>query len=129
MFGAGVAAAEISFPGLMDINAFFKLNVLTMLVNVLAMSIAFFFSCLFNDSALSNGAGAGTLIAFLLMRMLGGASEKLEILKDISIYGIFDPVAVVTGNEQMWLYAFYAVASLLLLISGVYIFSKKRLPL
>ena len=127
--GSGILISEMAFPGLLDIVAFIRLNFTTALVNILAVMIAFFFSCIFNESRNSLGLSSGILIGFLLMNMLGGSSDKFEILKKLSIYGIFDPVQIVRGAETLWLNTGLALASLILLAASVLIFRRRQLPL
>ena len=129
LFLIGVALCEITFPGLLDVGAFFKLNVTTMLVNMAVMMISFFFSCLFNETRLSLSFGAGIPILFLLMNMLGGVTTDMNILKSVSIYGFYDPVELVQGADILPTNLGYAAVSIALLAAGVYIFNRKRLPL
>lgn len=129
LFAAGVLAAEAMFPGELNISAFFRLNVTTMLVNMVVMMIAFFFSCLFNETKFSLGFGAGIPIMFLLMNMLGGTSPESVILSDISIFGFYDPVRLVTGEAVWGINLLYAGVIAVLFAAGTYIFNRKRLPL
>jgi ABC-2 type transport system permease protein len=98
LFAVGVLSAEAMFPGELNISAFFRLNVTTILVNMVVMMIAFFFSCLFNEARLSLSFGAGIPIAFLLMNMLGGSAPDLKVLSEISIFGFYDPVKLIAEN-------------------------------
>lgn len=129
LFGVGVLFGEIIHPGLLDIPAFWRLNVTTMLVNMLIMMISFFFSCIFNDSSLATGFGAGIPIVFLLLNMLGGASDNIKILKQISPYGWYDPVDLVRGDSVLWQNLVYAAAAVILFAAAVLIFKRRRLPL
>lgn len=129
LFGVGTLASGAIFPGLLDTQAYLKLNVTTMLVNMLVMMITFFFSCLFNDTKLSLGFGAGIPIAFLLMNMLGGVSQDAEILKQLSIYGLYDPVEIVRGAEVLGLNLSLTAVIIVLFASSVLVFRRKRLPL
>jgi len=129
LFLLGVLVCNASFPGSLNITAFFILNITTMLVNMVVMMISFFFSCLFNETKLSLGFGAGIPIMFILMNILGNASEKINILKKISIYGFYDPVKLVKGSEVWGVNLVYIVIIIVLFTSSVLIFKKKRLPL
>ncbi len=129
IFTMGVLISETMFKGALDIKNFFRLNVTTMLVNTTVLMICFFFSCLFNDSKKALGFGAGIPIAFLLLQMLGGSSDNIKILKDISIYGFYDPVAVVLGTEVLSVNIIYIIITSALFIASIFVFNKKRLPL
>ena len=72
--------------GELDVRAFLSFNFTTMLVNMAVMLICFFFSCLFYDTKMSLGFGAGIPIAFILSNMLGGIFKDAAVLKSISIY-------------------------------------------
>jgi ABC-2 type transport system permease protein len=129
LFGMGLLACEAMFPGQLDIVAFLRLNVTTMLVNMAVMMICFFFSCLFNSTKLSLGFGAGIPIAFLLMNMLGNASASAETFRNLSIYGFFDPVELVRGAAAWEANLLYAGIAAVLFAAGVAVFRRKRLPL
>jgi ABC-2 type transport system permease protein len=129
LFGVGVAFSEIMHPGLLEIDRFLMLNITVMLVNMAVVMIGFFFSCMFNDSSLATGFGAGIPIGFLLMNMLGGVSDDLEIIKKLSLYGWFDPVELVRDSGFPLIGLVYAGIALVLLASAVIIFRRRRLPL
>ena len=129
LFALGVLSAEAMFPGELDIIAFLRLNVTTMLVNMVVITIAFFFSCLFNETRLSLGFGSGIPIMFLLMNMLGDSAAELKFLSDISIFGFYDPLKLVAGEAAWGVNLVYIGIIALLFVSATVIFSKKRLPL
>lgn len=129
VFGSGVFICAAVFPGLLDIGAYFSLNLTTMLLNMSVIMICFFFSCLFNETKMSLGFGAGIPIAFLLMNMLGGVSADAEILKRISLYGLYDPVKLVQGETVSGVNLIYIGITAVLFTAGILIFRKKRLPL
>ena len=129
IFGLGVLVSNASYPGLLDVPAFFKLNITTMLVNMTVLMISFFFSCLFNDTKNALGFGAGLPILFLLMNMISGASDKAEVFKNFTIYGLYDPVKLVNGTAVWGADLFYILLTAALFAAGVLIFNKKQLPL
>lgn len=128
-FAAGVIACELAFPGLLDIPAFLLLNAVTALVNMTAIMICFFFSCLFNDAKYAVGFGAGVTVALLLMYMLGGAANGAKFIKDASIYGLYDPVELVNGGSIGWQVLFYICVIAVLFALSLLVFRRKRLPL
>lgn len=129
VFAIGVLMSEAVLSGVLDVEAFLKLNVTAMLVNMAVMSITFFFSCLFNDTKYSLGFGSGIPIMFLLFNMLGGASSDAEILKKISIFGWYDPVELVNGASTLGVNLVYLGITVVLFIAGVLIFKHKKLPI
>lgn len=129
LFGMGVLLSWLLLPHELDIVAFLNLNITTMLVNMLVMMIAFFFSCLFNDSRRSSSFGAGLPILFLLMNMLGGASDQAAILQKASIYGLYDPLTIVAQGGALAVDLLYLALILILFGLSVLVFRNKRLPL
>ncbi len=129
LFGLSVAICAAAFPGLLDIGAFLRLNITTMLVNMAVMMICFFCSCVFSESKMAMGFGAGIPIAFLLMNMLGGMSDSARWLRDCSLYGFYDPVELVGGAAVWRLNLIYAGMAVALFAGGVLIFKRKRLTL
>lgn len=128
-FGVNLMISKIMFPDqILDFTIFLKLNVTVMLVNLTAMAITFFFSCVFNETSLSLGFGAGVPIAFLLINMLGNASADSDLWKKFSIYGWYDPVGIANGGETLAINMIYIAIILILLTASVMIFRKKRLP-
>lgn len=130
IFGFNFLLSASMFPNeSMDIAVFLKLNITVALVNMTVMAIVFFFSCLFNNPKYALGFGAGVPIAFLLFNMLGNASQDAEILKNISIYGWYDPVGIVNGNATVGVNLIFIVIITVLFVSSVIIFKNKRLPI
>lgn len=129
IFISGVVLCSIFFPSTLDISAFAALNLTTMLVNLAIMMICFFCSCFFSDAKLSLGFGSGISIVMLLMNMLGNASNTISFLKNFSLYGFYDPVAVVQGSNVVWINLFYGILAIALFISSIILFRRKRLSL
>ncbi|NLW11812.1 MAG: ABC transporter permease subunit [Clostridiaceae bacterium] len=129
VFGVGVATSELLLPGLLDMDMFLQLNITTMLVSMSVMMICFFFSCLFNDSSLSTGFGAGLPIVFLLANMLGGTSKDLEVLKKFSLFGWYDPIELVRGDMDWTINLIYIALVIVLFIASVLIFRRRQLPI
>lgn len=129
LFGLGVGLTAAIFLGLLDVGAFLKINVVTMLVNMFVMMICFFFSCLFNESKQALGIASAITILSLLLNMLGNTSPDLNFLKKISFYGFYDPVQLAFGAEIWKLSILYSSLAIVLFVSGVLIFNKKRLPI
>ena len=129
VFATGVGVCAMMLPGSLDVHAFFLLNLTTMLLNMAVIMITFFFSCLFSDAKYSVGLGSGVTIMFLLMNMLGGASADARILKDLSIYGLYDPLELVRGQSMLWINLFFIGMIVVLFAAGILIFRKKQLTI
>lgn len=98
-----------------------------MLVNMTAMAITSFCSCLFSDPKLSLGFGAGVPIIFLLLNMLGNVSEESAILKDFSIYGWYNTVGIANGDGILVINMIYIAIIAVLSASSIIVFRKKQL--
>jgi len=129
LFGVGVSISEMAHPGLLDIGGFLRLNITTMFVNMFVIMLVFFFSCLFNDIKYSTGFGAGMPILFFLMNLIGGVSEDAETIRNLSIYGLYDPLVVATESTFVWANLFYASGIIVFFAAGVAVFNRKRLPI
>lgn len=128
-FVSGTLIAETMQPGVLDIPAFLMLNFTTMLVNMTIIMIGFFASSVFNDAKYALGIGSGIPIVFLLMKMLGSVSSEGQIIADLSLYGLYDPVSLVSNPELMWYHGVYISIIIVLLFGSVLIFKKKQLPI
>jgi ABC-2 type transport system permease protein len=128
IFLLGITYSEIIHPGLLDIRNYLKINVTTMLVNMVVVMISFFFSSFFNDPRYALGFGTGLPITFLLLNMLSGTSSDLEFLKNFTIYG-YDPVKIVNGQSTLWLNLLFISLILSLFLGSVVSFNRKQLPI
>lgn len=129
IFALGILMSGAMFPKDMDIWQFFRLNLLTLCLQIAIFAISFFFSCLFNDAKKSIAFGAGIPVALLLLNMLGSATEELSAIRKISPYGWYDPGDIVSGGDMWGYIVVYLVMAALLLAGGIVIFKRKRLPL
>lgn len=129
VFFVGIATSEMFFHGQLDVMQYFRLNVTTMLVNMLVLMIVFLFSAIFNDAKYSVAFGSGVPIMFLLFNMLSNASDKAEILGKLTPYGYYDPIQLVQGADTLGINVVFLSGALLLLGASVWIFNRKRLPL
>jgi ABC-2 type transport system permease protein len=128
--GFGLGFSEIIFPGEMDIPPYLNLNLVTILLTLAISSICFFFSCIFNEAKYSLAFGAGIPILFFVINMLRNISDKYEWLQYLTIYTLFNPEAIVAGEESVLAIsmAFTAIA-LALYSAGITVFSRRNLYL
>ncbi len=129
LFAVGYITAALLFPNQLDTLGYLRINAVTMILNMFVIMICFFFSSLFNESKFALGFGAGVPIAFLLMNMLGGASKNAEILKDLSIYGLYDPIKIVNGSANYNFLIIYIAGIIALFVGSILVFKNKRLPI
>ncbi len=128
--GIGLAFSEIIFPGEMDIPAYLKLNLVTILFTLAISSICFFFSCIFNEAKYSLAFGAGIPILFFVINMLRNISDKYEWLQYLTIYTLYNPEGIISGETAVLSVSLVFVAMALVLYgAGVTIFSRRNLYL
>jgi len=126
----GIAASEAMFPGEMDIPAFIKLNLVTIMLTLAISSICFFFSCVFNESKFSLAFGGGIPILFFIINMLKNIGGKNEWLKYLTLYSLYDANAIVTGEQELIAICLpFAAITVALYSLGVIVFSSRNLYL
>lgn len=125
----GWAASEASFPGLLDVNAFLMLNLGVFLLFAALSSISFLASCIFNETKNALALGAGLPLAFIIIDILGNVDEKLNVLHNFTIITLFDANAIIANGAYLVNFLIMGAISILLYISGIWIFSKRDLSL
>jgi ABC-2 type transport system permease protein len=127
---SGVVVSEMLFKGELDIGKFVILNVTALAMIWATSSICFFCSCLFNDARNSLAFGAGIPIGFFLIKMLAGISDNAKVLKSLSLFSLFDPSKVLSGDSSVWtgFFVFLAI-TIILYVGGIMVFNRKDLPL
>ena len=96
----GIIAAEANFSGQLDISKFIVLNIGALLLHYAISGICFFASCFFNDTKNSLAVGAGVPIAFFLIQMLANMGGKLENMKYLTMYTLFNPDGIIAGETN-----------------------------
>jgi ABC-2 type transport system permease protein len=126
----GIAFSEMMFPGEMDIPAFIKLNLVTIILTLAISSICFFFSCVFNESKFSLAFGGGIPILFFIINMLRNIGGNNEWLKYLTLYSLYDANAIVTGQQELIsVIPPFAAVTIVLYSLGIIIFSRRNLYL
>ena len=126
----GIAVSQALFPGDLDIRAFLLVNAGALLMQLAVSAIGFFASCLFNESRLSLALGGGLPVLFLVLMMLSGVSEDLDVVRYTTLYSLFDPAEIIAGGDTVGLcMAALAAVSVVLYTLGILIFRRKDLPL
>lgn len=126
---AGISVSQMLYPGELDIKGFIRLNLGALLLHYALTGISYFASCTFNDSKNSLMLGAGLPVAFLLLQMLSDVGETTEVLKYFTIYTLFDPKKITSGEGYVISFLIMGVAAICLYIAGIITFKKRDLPL
>jgi len=127
VFAAGFLASEKMFPGELDLNAFLRLNVGALLLQFAIGGISFFSSCVFNDTKNSLLFGAGIPVGFYIIKMLSDAGEKLEGFKYFTIFSLFNPQKMVSGEWGALSFAVLLAFAVVFYSAGALVFCKKDL--
>ncbi|MGG0658739.1 ABC transporter permease subunit [Rummeliibacillus pycnus] len=109
---------------------FIQLNIATLFLFIAVGGISFLVSCLSNDEKKSMGISGVIAFGFFSLDMVGKISDKIEWLRNFTIYSLYRPSEIVSGNADL-----VQTSILLCLIGavaigiGISIFRKRDLPL
>jgi ABC-2 type transport system permease protein len=121
-------ASHFMFPNELDLSTFIYLNFYTIILYWAISSIAFFASCIADDSKISLSIGVGFPVAFLVIQMLSGVGEDFKWLEYFTMYSLFNPDLLIQNDSFVIIGMISLLSIALVLYSlGVYIFNKKNL--
>lgn len=124
----GTIMSEMMFSGLLDASAYIKLNLITLLVFAAVSGIGFLGSCIFNESSRALSMGVSVPVAFLLLKMLSGASPDLSFLKYFTPFTLVDINSILTiSNYTLWTSTALVVASVIIYMAAAAIFDRRSL--
>lgn len=107
-----------------------RLNLGLWAMQMLIAGISFSASCLFNDSRLSLGVGAGLPALMLLLQMLADTSPKVEKLRLLTFFSLYDPQALAAGESAAWLsIGILLLLAVLFMGLAVVVFDRKDLQI
>lgn len=128
-FFVGTIASFVFFPGDLDVGKYALLHVGVLCLHIAISGLGFFSSCIFNDTKHSYSISTGVPIAFYLIQMLANMEGKLENLKYVTIFTMFDTGKLISGDVSgIYMIAILAVVGLVLYTLGIIIFTKRDLP-
>ncbi|MDR2967699.1 MAG: ABC transporter permease [Methanobacteriaceae archaeon] len=122
--------SEVMFPGDLAIDKLLIINFGLLILHIFLGGIAFASSTIFNDMKLSLMFGGGIPLAFFLIQMLSNMGGKLEDLKFFTIFTLFQPHKILSGETQGYLMiGVLAILAIILYVLAFYIFKKKDLSI
>lgn len=128
IFIVGVLAGQVFHPGMLEISVFFELNLGACLMTMAIGMICFFFSSVFNSPRMAGLVGGAICIIFFFCDLLGNATQGLSILKNISLYSLFDSLAIAgKGTGIFGIGASFFLITLILFAGSVGVFQFKKL--
>lgn len=125
----GFAFCEASFPGLLELDKYVKLNYNALFLFLAISGICFLCSCSFDEAKVSSALITSIPLGFYVIHMLSNVGEKLSWLKNLTIFSLYDADAIMGGSSV-------AVQGLVLLAiaiasysAGIAIFSRRDMAL
>jgi len=121
-------ASSIMHPGLLDIGKLVLMNVVVYFLHVAISGICFFASCISNDTKSSFSIGASIPIVLFLIQMLANLGGKLTNLKYFTIFTLFNTNDIIVGKSIVLNVLILVAVAIALYGIGIFIFSKRDLP-
>ncbi|MBM6617569.1 ABC transporter permease subunit [Bacillus suaedaesalsae] len=109
---------------------FLKLNVVGFLLFFAVSSYSFLITCIVSDEKKALGISAGITLLFFIFNLVGKMSEDIDWLRNLSIFSLFEPQEIATGNQEI-----LGISLMLFLIGAIFysfsiiIFRNRDLPL
>jgi ABC-2 type transport system permease protein len=125
----GILMCNILFPRELEVSEFVMLNFGALLLYYALTGIGFLASSIFNDTKHSLAIGAGLPVAFLVIQMISDTGEKTEFLKYFTLYSLFDPTTIISGEGYIISFVTLGILGLITYLAGLYTFKKRDLPL
>lgn len=119
---------KLSFPHEPLGGGLLRLNLGLWALQMLIAGISFFASSVFNESRLSLGFGAGLPTVMLLLKMLSDMSPRVDKLRWLTFFSLYDPKRLVVGDLNAWLsISILLLLAILLMLMAVVDFARKDL--
>lgn len=126
----GIAVSESLFPGALDIKGYIALHGGLFGLHLALSGFGFFASCIFDETKYSYAVSTGVPIFFYLVQMLVNMGDKLENLKYITLFTLFNPLDIIAGKASaVWMTVALGIIGITLYGAGIYRFSRRDLPL
>jgi len=136
LFGTviGIVMSEWMFPGDLDIGTFIVLNIGVLCLHFAIGGFCFLSSCISNETRYSLFIGAGFIVVSYLLQMLANMGEKLENLKYVTFFTLFDAGEIIAGEvagegSAYIMMGVLVLSGILLYLVALYVFNKKDLPI
>lgn len=130
-YGAGILGTTLFLEGhSLNQELFFKMNLVGFLVFLVVAAYSFFFSCICNDERKALRLSASITILFYILDMVGKLSEKLEWMRNISLFTLFRPEEIVAGTYNIWPVSIGLLCGAVVIFTvAIALFKKRYLPL
>lgn len=126
----GLVVSQILFPGELDVDKFLLLNLGLYSLLFFMSGLCFFSACIFNDTKLCSGVGAGLCILFVMLKMLGQVSENSKIFTYMTPVTLFDAKRLIAlEGMAIGKLIILLMCGFLLYLIGILRFQRKDLSL
>lgn len=125
--GFSIILCGHSFPGLLDIGAFTKLNLSLAALMTLLSGISFLASASSGNPRLSLGIGTGLPFLFYILKMAADASGS-SLLKHMTVFSLFENTAIAGGEGRILYMVIMFCAGILLYAIAAFSFTRRDLP-
>lgn len=115
--------------GDLDVKTFIIINVVLYFLQVAVSGICFFASCISNDTKFYFTIGAGVPVLFYLLQALANMGDNLENLKYFTLFTLFNTSDIIAGESIIMPIVIFLFVAIVFYGFGIYIFSKRDLPL
>ncbi|KOO47600.1 ABC transporter permease [Priestia koreensis] len=128
---AGIAGGyllvdDVSF----DAWSFIKMNIAAFFLFFVLGAFSFFISCVTNDAKKAIGIAAVVTILSYAFDLAGKLSDNVAWMRSLSLFSLFDPVAIAKGTEPILLTCLLLCGiGAVFYVLAVLLFSKRDLPL
>lgn len=125
-----IITAESTFPGELDLNAFFRINLGLYGLLFFLGGVCFLLSCICNDTKYSNGIGAGFVILSILVQMISQVGDKFSDLKYATPLTLYNTDGLIAAENGAYMTCgVLYLAGILFIIAGILIFERRNLPI
>lgn len=125
-----ILVAESMFPDQLEIGKFILVNIYALLMYYAIGGIGFLASCISSESKTSLGLGVGIPVAFLVLQLLGNAGDKFSWIGNLSLYALFDPNKLISGDSFAYIgMVSFAIIAAILYGCAIAIFNRRDLSL
>jgi ABC-2 type transport system permease protein len=128
----GIAGVHIFIDDVNSFHAdkFIQLNVAALALFFALGGISFLVSSLANDEKKALGISGMIIFGFYSLDILGKISDKIDWLKNITIFSLYSPSDIVAGKGDLTLnISSLVLIGLVAFITSVLMFKKRDLPL
>lgn len=113
-----------------DIARYIQMNIAAFLLFFAVSGISFLVSCLSNDEKKALGISGFITFGFFSMDLLGKFSDKLDWLRSLSLFSLYKPSEIVSGQADLAVpYLVLSAVGIVSFVLAILSFRKRDLPL